>query len=857
MTQKQLSSDFRSSPTRLVAVLGVLALLLALTGVLGPARTVHAAGPFTVNTTADTHDASAGDGICLDGNGNCSLRAAIEQATASGGATTINLPPGTYNLSLGELQTGSAAGTNITLTGTSTPADTFINQSDNTHRIFNIDFLLHGSITVSISHVTIENGVGGAGGGGGGILDGDTGDVLNLMDVVFNGNRASTFDGGAISFTGGGTLNVQSSTFSNNTAPFGNGGAIQFFQTQPGSFTVANSTFVGNSATGGPLGGQGGAINVICNLCSPFSITNSIFIGNTAVQVGSAGGQGGAIMAGAGTLSLNFNRIVGNTAAGGGSGLYNGGATLDAINNWWGCNAGPGAAGCDTAASGGSGSLTTSPRIVLALTANPAAILVGQSSNLTASFLQNSANQVLTSGDVSAMTGDPVSWNTNATFGSLAGQQFVIHVGGTATAAFFSNGVAGASSTSVTVNNQTVTLTLNVNEPPAITSLASATFVVGTAGSFTVTTTGFPAPALSETGTLPSGVGFTDNGNGTATLSGPPGPGTVGNYPITITAANGIGSNATQDFTLTVSKAATTTALVSASNPSVLGQSVTFTATVTTTAPSAGIPTGTVTFLDGASSIGTGTLNGSGVATLTTSALSIGTHSLTAQYGGDTNFLTSTSSAVSQVVNQAGTTTALVSALNPSVFGQSVTFTATVVVTAPGTGAPAGTVTFFDGATNLGIASLNGSGVATLTTAALTGGTHSLTAVYSGDASFNGSTSAPLSQVVNPAGTTITLAFTMSIFRFGLPVTFTATVTAIAPGGGTPTGSVTFRDGATVLGTVPLNASGVAALSTSTIARGAHSITVDYTPGTGNYNASTLTQSVLVPFQYLFILIFK
>ncbi|MBJ7609341.1 MAG: Ig-like domain repeat protein [Candidatus Dormibacteraeota bacterium] len=91
---------------------------------------------------------------------------------------------------------------------------------------------------------------------------------------------------------------------------------------------------------------------------------------------------------------------------------------------------------------------------------------------------------------------------------------------------------------------------------PAITSANHATFTAGVAGSFTVTTTGTPTPVLSVTGTLPAGVTFTDNHDGTAALSGTPGAGTAGPYPLTITANNGVGSAATQSFTLTVKAAA-------------------------------------------------------------------------------------------------------------------------------------------------------------------------------------------------------------------------------------------------------------------------------------------------------------
>jgi hypothetical protein len=88
---------------------------------------------------------------------------------------------------------------------------------------------------------------------------------------------------------------------------------------------------------------------------------------------------------------------------------------------------------------------------------------------------------------------------------------------------------------------------------PQITSADHVTFAVGTPGTFTVTTTGTPTPALSKaSGTLPSGVLFTDNGDGTATIAGTPGTGTGGTYPIGITAVNGVSPNANQSFTLTV-----------------------------------------------------------------------------------------------------------------------------------------------------------------------------------------------------------------------------------------------------------------------------------------------------------------
>jgi hypothetical protein len=122
---------------------------------------------------------------------------------------------------------------------------------------------------------------------------------------------------------------------------------------------------------------------------------------------------------------------------------------------------------------------------------------------------------------------------------------------------------------------------------PAITSTNAATFVVGSAGSTTVTTTGSPTPAVTETGALPGGVTFTDNGNGTATLAGTPAAGTAGSHPVTVTAANGIVPDASQALTLTVDQAP---AITSASRATLTrGAAGTFTPTAT------GYPTPTIT----------------------------------------------------------------------------------------------------------------------------------------------------------------------------------------------------------------------------------------------------------------------
>ncbi len=164
---------------------------------------------------------------------------------------------------------------------------------------------------------------------------------------------------------------------------------------------------------------------------------------------------------------------------------------------------------------------------------------------------------------------------------------------------------------------------------------------------------------------------------------------------------------------------------------------MTLTATVGITAPGSGTPTGTVTFKDGNTKLGTAKVNGSGTATLNAKALSTGAHTITASYGGDKNFAAG-SSTLAQTVDQAATNTTLTAKPSPSSFGQSVTFTVTVSSVAPGCGKPTGIVTFLDGTSTLGTANLNGSGKATFSTKALGTGAHTITASYGGDRKLRG-----------------------------------------------------------------------------------------------------------------------
>ncbi|HET9409689.1 MAG TPA: Ig-like domain repeat protein [Candidatus Sulfotelmatobacter sp.] len=277
----------------------------------------------------------------------------------------------------------------------------------------------------------------------------------------------------------------------------------------------------------------------------------------------------------------------------------------------------------------------------------------------------------------------------------------------------------------------------------------------------------------------------------------------------------------------------TSTALSSSLNPSLFGQSITFTATVTSMTATAVAPSGTVTFKNGTTTLGTATLV-SGSAKFTTSKLAVGAHSITAVYGGDKTFIGSTSPTFAQTVNKAGTTTTLTATPNPSQFNQPVTFKA-VVKSATGA-IPAGSVTFKDGTTTLRTVTLT-SGTATLSISKLVVGAHSITASYAGNANFVASISSTLTQTVSKAKTTTTLTSAPNPSSSGQAVTFTATVTGAF--GGIPGGTVTFKDGTTIIGTGAVSTTTrQAKLATSKLAVGTHNITAAYS-GNTNYLSST------------------
>ena len=537
-----------------------------------PLVALRAAGPFTVNTTTDAHSVgysssgSPNSTAPTDISGQYSLRSVLEYASTVGGTTTITLPAGTYNLSLGDLVAGTEANTTININGAGA-ATTIIKQTVSGYGILVADYNFSANIVVNINNVTMTGGSEGPNdpdgfGNGGAIQAGGgsigAGNVLSLTSVVFSNNfctpQGSTdvTDGGAVEMSGGGNLNASNCTFIGNDAAksigTGLGGAIDFNNSgDPGNAVISDCYFSNNIA---PAGG-GGAINLAGGTSGSFTVTNCTFANNTCV---SGTTYGGAIYLHTGTLTGSGNRFRGNYAANGGAVAAGGSANL--INNWWGANGGPNSVGADTTAMTTGGAITFSPWLQLRTSINQNPVDVGNSATVTASFLVNSSGQSVSVASIPPLIGLPVTWTS--TGGNLQSSQSTIQSSGTATTTFVATtigaGKVEAQVDGIAAGDANATVNFTINEaPPVFSSAANTTFIVGSAGSFQVQASG--SPTLSESGALPSGVTFTA---ATGVLSGTPASGSYGVYPITFSAENA-GGTTTQPFTLTVDQKPTIT----------------------------------------------------------------------------------------------------------------------------------------------------------------------------------------------------------------------------------------------------------------------------------------------------------
>ncbi len=416
----------------------------------------------------------------------------------------------------------------------------------------------------------------------------------------------------------------------------------------------------------------------------------------------------------------------------------------------------------------------------------------------------------------------------------------------------------------LSVGSNTITATLNANavflaSPPSsetltvkqgstTTSIRSSSYpsVLGKTVTFTATVV-TPLPAM---GAPTGSVVFEDNGTPKVTVSLGAPTGFRYSTATFSTSSLSVGSHA---IAATYSSDANFTGstggfgeIVKASASAIVAPSgsdeLTYTATVSGDA-AYGTPTGTVNFMDGATELASSvTLDNSGEATFAISALAVGSDVITATYSGDGTF------AGTVPATLANASTTLDASSNPSVYGQAVTFTATVSAGAAGLPAPSGLVTFNDGGNPVdvewlapvsgGTESVNYS-QATWSTYSLAGGNHSITAAYEGDGTFAANTSDSLTETISTAASTTSVSSSAYVAPVGGAVTFTALVNATSDTDANPTGTVTFMQGSTVLANgVHLDDWGQATFSTSSLAAGENTITAFYS-GDSNFQASS------------------
>lgn len=461
------------------------------------------------------------------------------------------------------------------------------------------------------------------------------------------------------------------------------------------------------------------------------------------------------------------------------------------------------------------------------LTASPANPTIGQTVTLTAKVSGAGNKQT---GNVKFLDGAKLIGNGQLNAGTAVATVNTLGVGSHSLTAVYDGDANYASSTSAAT-------ALTVQAVSSSVSLVSSLNPATLGNAITLTAT------VSGTGGTPTGkVAISQGGAQIALLDLVAGsvPFTLpklaaGTYSFTAAYQGDatFGASTSSALAQVINGAQAPIRLSSSQNPSVSKSPVTFTAILQ------GLelfpPSGSVTFLDGATSIGTGTI-ANGQAVLTTSTLSVGSHNISASWAGDENYAPAKSPVLAQVVNPATSpsVTSLSSSKNPATVGESVSFSVKVQAQTAGANSPVGSVTLMEGAVTLGSAVLSNGG-ANIVVGTLSEGSHSLIASYSGDANFATSSSAVLVQVVNAAPTaSVVLTSQTNPSIVSATTNLVATVKSVS---GTPTGSVVFRDGATVIGTVAL-ANGVATLPTATLSVGMHNLVASYA-GDGTYPAAT------------------
>jgi hypothetical protein len=856
---------------------------LTITAVTAPTTTtLSAPGSATYGTNVTltatvTSTAGTPGGSVIFYSGRTALGAGTLNAGGMATLTTNTLPAGTDNL------TATYEGASNFTGSTSSAISITINPATQTITFAPIGSHAYGSASFAVSATS------------------SAGSNYPVTITVQSG--PAMINGGTVTLTGVGTVVLQGAQVGN--ADYNAATATQSFQATPAPLTVA-----ANNASRAYGGANPAFTGTVTGAVGSDSFTESFT--TTATSTSNVGGYP-IVPSVTGTNLGNYNVTIVN-----GTLTINGAATTTALS-------GPGTAvyganvtftatvsstagtptGTVTFYNGsavlGTGTLNGSGVAILGTTA-----LAGGSDSVTASYAALGNYAVSTS---TATTITVTAATQTITFPAIASRAYgSAPFAVTATSSAGSNypvtiavqsGPAVISGGAVTLTGAGTVVLLASQTGDANYSAATATqSFQATPAALTVTANnasrafGAANPAFS--GTVTGAVGsdsFSESFTTTATTTS-----NVGNYPIVPAVTGPQLSNYTVTIVngaLTVSGAATTTTL-SAAGSAAYGASVTLMATVTSTA---GTPGGIVTFYGGSTSVGTGTLNGSGVATLITTTLPVGTDSLTASYGATGNYAASTSPASSITVNVASQTitfpaiaahaygSAPFAVTASSNLGSSYPVTITVqsgpaainggIVTVTGVGtvvlqaAQAGNTDYnaatatqsfqvtpalltvaannvtraFDTANPtfsgtitgaVGSDSFSESFTTTATTSSNVGG-YPIVPTATGPQIANYSVSIVNGTLTVTAAATNTTLSAPGSSNYGASVALTATVTSAA---GVPGGTVTFLSGSTPVGVGTLNGSGVATLNTAALPAGSDSVTANYA-AQGNFAAST------------------
>ena len=520
-----------------------------------------------VNTSADTHAATPANGTGVDNAGNISLRSALEAANAVGGTSIIKLSASTYALSLGAIVIGERA-QNITINGVDSSTTIIEMTATNKDRILTIN------PTANISNVIVTiNSVQFKGGdlqsdfyGGGAIIAGGTNNNLTLNLCEFKNNKVgnNNGEGGAVRYNGGGSLIIDKCIFTSNIDSTGSGGAVSYFlenltSAANGFVSITNSTFDKNIAMGSGFGG--GAVSIgtqpKLNVGNTFNayVTKNIFTNNQTTGNNSAGG---AVItnhqfSSANTIKFNYNRLFNNasTLSPNAVAMINADGSIDASNNWWGCNNGSSlTSGCNNAAimgSGYSGSITTTPFLQLKINIPSPSECANTSIVATAGFLSNSANNSISSDSLFAFVNLPISFS--AVNGSLSNAQSAIQNAKTATVTFTSQTQPGvgyilARLDSIPVNDLTAKSSFNIFGPK-ITNPVITSGIFGNSFNQTFTQSGGAGTVnFTTTDKIPANLILNANGNLAGAI------GEVDTFPIKIQAIDSLGCKDSAIYTL-------------------------------------------------------------------------------------------------------------------------------------------------------------------------------------------------------------------------------------------------------------------------------------------------------------------